>query len=82
MRTLRWIEYQGGWWNLSQLAKSGNLPVGTFAARLERFGCDEAGITRALATGVISRQQAGIRGKEHSPWTHQLYHREKENGAE
>lgn len=76
MRKPRWITWDNREWRLNELAREYHIAVGTLAARLNRLP-----VERALATGIATRSAAGQRGKSVSPWTRQLHHREKENGA-
>lgn len=62
----RFIEYQQHRWRFIDLARSHHINPGTLYNRLERFGETATGIARALATGVMSREQAGKRGKENN----------------
>ncbi len=62
----RFIEYQQHRWRFTELARSHHISPGTLYHRLERFGETATGIARALATGIMSREQAGKRGKENN----------------
>lgn len=62
----RFIEYQQHRWRFVDLARSHHINPGTLYHRLERFGETATGIARALATGIMSREQAGKRGKENN----------------
>lgn len=62
----RFIEYQQHRWRFVDLARSHHINPGTLYHRLERFGETATGIARALATGIVSREQAGKRGKENN----------------
>jgi hypothetical protein len=53
----RWIEYEGRQWRLSELAGEYHLRPQTLASRLDRG----YPVTRALATGLCSREEAGRR---------------------
>lgn len=64
----RWIEWQGEHWHLATLAHVHHLAPATLFRRLERFGETPTGIQRALATGIMTREAAGKRGAERSPW--------------
>ena len=57
----RFIEYQQHRWRFVDLARSHHINPGTLYHRLERFGETATGIARALATGIMSREQAGKR---------------------
>lgn len=62
----RFIEYQQHRWRFVDLARSHHISPGALYHRLERFGETATGIARALATGIMSREQAGKRGKENN----------------
>jgi hypothetical protein len=53
-------------WRFIDLARSHHISPGALYHRLERFGETATGIARALATGIMSREQAGKRGKENN----------------
>ena len=65
---MRFIEYENRPWRITELARAHRLPVGTLAGRIRRFGETATGISRALATGVMTREAAGRRGASRSPW--------------
>jgi len=62
------IRYDNRNWRLTELARRYHLAPGTLSGRLSRFGETATGITRALATGIMSREQAGRIGASRSPW--------------
>lgn len=64
----RFVEYDSRTWRLSELARAYHIPRGTLRGRLERFGETATGISRALATGIMTREQAGRIGASRSPW--------------
>lgn len=64
----RFINYDGQDWRLSDLASAYRISPATLYRRLERFGETTTGITRALCTGIMSREAAGRRGASRSPW--------------
>ena len=64
MPRIRWIEYHGVRYRLSALASEHGLAVGTLWSRLERG----MSVERALATGIVTRDAAGRRGRDTSPW--------------
>lgn len=64
----RFVQWEGRAWLLSDLARTAGLPAGTLSDRLRRFGDGPSGIARALATGVQTRAQAGLKGAARSPW--------------
>lgn len=68
MPAIRFIRYDNRDWRLSELARRYHLAPGTLSGRIARFGETATGISRALATGVMSRAQAGQRGASRSPW--------------
>lgn len=65
---MRFIEFDGRNWRLSELARSHGLTPGTLHGRLARFPATSTGIARALATGIQTREQAGRAGAKKSPW--------------
>lgn len=65
---MRFITYDDRIWRLSELARANHLAPGTLWKRLERFGETSSGIRRALTTGIMTREAAGKRGAERSPW--------------
>jgi hypothetical protein len=68
MPAIRFIHYNDRDWRLTELARRYHLPPGTLSNRLDRFGETATGIARALATGIMTREQAGQRGASRSPW--------------
>ncbi len=58
MPRARWIEYRGERWRLSVLATTAGLLPQTLASRLDRG----LTVSRALATGLCDRAEAGRRG--------------------
>lgn len=58
MPKIRWIEYQGERWRLSELAHAYNLLPQTLAGRLDRG----LPVQRALATGICDCAESGRRG--------------------
>ena len=64
MPKVRWIEWEGHPWRLSHLAATYHLKPQTLAHRLDRG----LPIERALATGICTRDAAGRRGRDTSPW--------------
>ena len=58
MPKIRWIDYQGDQYRLSDLARAHDLAPQTLASRLARG----YSISRALATGLCDREEAGRRG--------------------
>jgi hypothetical protein len=65
---MRFIRYDNRDWRLTELARRHHLAPGTLHNRLNRFGETATGIARALATGIMTRSQAGQRGASRSPW--------------
>jgi len=61
----RWIEYDGRRLTLRGWAAEAGLAPGTLLDRLDRRHLPMA---RALATGLLGRQEAGQRGRGMSPW--------------
>lgn len=68
MPARRFITTASGQWSISELAQRHHLAPGTLSQRLNRFGGTATGIQRALATGIMTRQQAGQIGASRSPW--------------
>jgi len=64
----RWITTPSGPMRLSALAYCYGLAPSTLSHRLDRFGETSTGLARALATGIMSREQAGRIGAARSPW--------------
>lgn len=64
----RFIEFDGRLWGICELARTYRLAPTTLWRRLERFGETPTGIHRALATGIMSREEAGRIGAARSPW--------------
>ena len=64
MPKTRWVEWEGHQWRLSHLAVVYHLKPQTLAHRLDRG----LPIERALATGICTRDAAGRRGRDTSPW--------------
>lgn len=64
----RFVIYEDRTWRISELARRHKLAVGTLSGRLARFGESAFGIQRALATGIMTREQAGQRGALRSSW--------------
>jgi hypothetical protein len=60
MPRIRWINYQGKDWRLSDLARSFGLRPQTLAARLDR-GYE---LERALVPELCDKTEAGRRGSE------------------
>jgi hypothetical protein len=58
MPKARWILYRGEHWRLTALATTAGLLPQTLAARLDRG----LTVSRALATGLCDRSEAGRRG--------------------
>ncbi|MCB1771956.1 MAG: hypothetical protein KDJ31_19990 [Candidatus Competibacteraceae bacterium] len=71
MPATRFIRYDNHEWRLSQLARRYHLAPGTLSRRLDRFGETATGIARALATGILTREQSGRRGALKSPWRYE-----------
>lgn len=65
---MRFVEFEGRHWLISHLAREHHIAPGTFHNRLIRFGETPTGIARSLATGILTRSQAGKRGAARSPW--------------
>lgn len=61
----RWIEHEGRRLTLRGWASEVGMAPGTLWDRLERRHLPMA---RALATGVLTRSEAGRRGGAVSPW--------------
>lgn len=61
----RWITVSGRTLTLTAWATTAGLRPQTLAARLARGLSPE----RALATGLVSREEAGRRGGHASPWS-------------
>jgi len=61
----RWIEYDGRRLTLRGWAADAGIAPGTLADRLDRRHLP---IARALATGVLSREESGRRGGLASYW--------------
>lgn len=72
MNKARWITWDNREWRISELAREHHYSVGTLAARINRFGSTTTGITRALCTGIVSRETNGKRSKMVSPWRYPL----------
>lgn len=68
MPSPRFIIYEDRHWRITELARQYRIPVGTLSGRLARFSESATGIQRALATGIMTRQQARQRGALRSPW--------------
>lgn len=68
MAAPRFILYDNRPWRISELARHHHLAVGTLSGRLARFGESATGLQRALATGIMSRRQAGQIGASRSCW--------------
>jgi hypothetical protein len=68
MPAARFITYNARQWRFSELARAHRIPVGTLHARINRFGDTATGIARSLATGILTREAAGRRGAQQSPW--------------
>lgn len=64
----RFIQYDNRTWRMTELAREYHMPVGTLYGRIQRFGETATGVARALATGVMTRRQAGLVGASRSPW--------------
>lgn len=64
----RFIEWDGARWPLRHLASAHGIAPGTLYYRLRVLGETPTGIARALATGIVSRSEAGRRGALASPW--------------
>ena len=64
MPRVRWVEYKGERWRLSVLATTAGLLPQTLAGRIDRGYA----VSRALATGLCTLQEAGRRGARVSPW--------------
>lgn len=58
MPKVRFVDYAGRYWRLSDLARTYHLRPQTLAGRLDRG----LPVERALATGICTRAQAGMRG--------------------
>ncbi len=67
----RFIHYDDRDWGLTELARAYQLAPTTLYRRLERFGESASGISRALTTGIMSREAAGRLGASRSPWRYQ-----------
>jgi hypothetical protein len=65
---MHFITYDQQQWTVTGLARRYGLPPSTLRHRVERFGATATGIQRALATGIMTREQAGRRGAERSCW--------------
>ena len=57
MPKMRWIQYEGRAWRLTEIAVQHGLRPQTLASRLDRG----YPLARALATGLCSREEAGGR---------------------
>ena len=68
MSAPRFIVYEEQRWRITELARQYRISVGTLSGRLARFSESATGIHRALATGIMTREQAGQRGALRSPW--------------
>lgn len=68
MPSARWITTPSGPMRLSALANRYGIAPSTLGHRLDRFGETPTGLARALATGLMSREQAGRVGAARSPW--------------
>jgi len=68
MPSMRWIPTPSGPMRLSALANRYGLAPSTLSHRLDRFGETSTGLARALATGLMSREQSGRMGAARSPW--------------
>ena len=64
MPAIRWIDYEGRRWRLTELAKAHGLKPQTLASRIARG----LPIARALATGICTAAEAGRRGAAASGW--------------
>ena len=64
----RFIEHEGQQWRVSQLADHVGMRRATLASRIERFGATATGISRSLATGIMTPAQCGQLGAQRSPW--------------
>ena len=64
MPAIRWIDYEGRRWRLSDLAREHGLKPQTLASRIDRG----LPIARALATGICTVVEAGRRGAAASDW--------------
>lgn len=58
MPKARWIEWDGDWWRLSDLARMHELKPQTLASRIDRG----LPVSRALATGICDCAESGRRG--------------------
>ena len=54
----RWLEWEGDWWRLSDLARAHHLRPQTLASRIDRG----LPVARALATGICDCAESGRRG--------------------
>lgn len=64
----RFIRYADRDWQLTDLARHYHIAPGTLRGRLGRFGETATGISRSLATGIMTRADAGKVGASRSPW--------------
>lgn len=69
----RFIEYQGVWLTVSQFAGEVGLATGIVRTRMQRFDpTTESGLARIADPRILSRSEAGRRGKAASYWTRPL----------
>lgn len=64
----RFIQWEGKAWTLTSLSRQHGIATGTLYCRLQRFGETASGISRALSTGIMSKEAIGRLSASNSPW--------------